>query len=197
MSKPNKETTLKNDAANSAKETAAKAKNSLRAPVKNPWPLSGKVIFWPVSAICSFILAALYVLLVVHVCYTTVGTGTYLIYNKLVILAASTGFFLIMFLMEYFVRGRNRHLRVEEFCVSVYVVPAIVYGVLVIIFKGLLDETMQNTIDAMDNDAALGYIFFLFMLYYTVVALIIRGFVEFLAMMAEYSKMKKYNNKRK
>ena len=130
-------------------------------------------------------------------CYTTVGTGTYLIYNKLVILAASTGFFLIMFLMEYFVRGRNRHLRVEEFCVSVYVVPAIVYGVLVIIFKGLLDETMQNTIDAMDNDAALGYIFFLLMLYYTVVALIIRGFVEFLAMMAEYSKMKKYNNKRK
>ncbi len=197
MSKPNKETTKKNDTTNSAKEVSAKTKNSLRSPVKNPWSMSAKMVFWPVSAICSFIVAVLYIVLVVHICYSTVGSGTYLINNKLVILAASTGFFLIMFLLEYAVRGHNRHLRPEEFCISVYLVPAIVYGILVIIFKSKLDESLQNSIDAMDNDIALGYIFSLLLLYYTVIALLIRGFVEFLSLMSEYSKVKKYKNKRK
>ena len=200
MSKPNKETTPKEtEVAKSVKETAANQNtpNSLRSPVKDPWPMGGKMVFWPVSAICSFILAVLYVFVVVHICYSTAGAGSYLINNKLVILAASLGFFLILFLLEFAVRGHNRHLRVEEFCISVYLIPAIVYGILVVIFKSMFDESLQNSIDAMDNDTALFYFFFLLMFYYTLFALVIRGFVAFLALMSEYSKMKKYKNKKR
>ncbi|MBO7514882.1 MAG: hypothetical protein J6T47_04610, partial [Lachnospiraceae bacterium] len=164
----------------------------------DPWPLSGKLIFWPVSLILSFILVVIYVFLVMHICYSTAGAGSYLINNKLVILAASVGFFAILFLLEFAVRGHNRHLRLEEFCISVYIIPVILYAVLLVFFKGQLDNSMQNSIDALDNDAALLYYYTLLMLYYTAISLVIRGFVAFLALMNEYSKMKKYkNNKRK
>ena len=196
MSKPNKET----ETVKSVKETDVKDKEqkSLRLAVKDPWPLSGKLIFWPVSLILSFILVVIYVFLVMHICYSTAGAGSYLINNKLVILAASVGFFAILFLLEFAVRGHNRHLCLEEFCISVYIIPVILYAVLLVFFKGQLDNSMQNSIDALDNDAALLYYYTLLMLYYTAISLVIRGFVAFLALMNEYSKMKKYkNNKRK
>lgn len=196
MSKPNKET----ETVKSVKETDVKDKEqkSPRPAVKDPWPLSGKLIFWPVSLILSFILVVIYVFLVMHICYSTAGAGSYLINNKLVILAASVGFFAILFLLEFAVRGHNRHLRLEEFCISVYIIPVILYAVLLVFFKGQLDNSMQNSIDALDNDAALLYYYTLLMLYYTAISLVIRGFVAFLALMNEYSKMKKYkNNKRK
>ena len=200
MSKNQKSTASKEtETAQSAKEMAAKEKKgeSFRSPVKDPWSLTGKLIFWPLSAICSFILAVLYVFLVIHICYSTAGVGSYLIENKLVILGVSLGFFLILFLLEYAIRGHNRHLRLEEFCISVYLIPTIVYGILVVIFKSMFDESLQNAIDAMDNDTALFYFFSLMMLYYTLFAMVFRGFVAFLALMNEYSKMKKYKNKKR
>ena len=196
MSKPNKET----ETVKSVKETDEKNKEqkSLRSAVKDPWTLSGKMIFWPVSLILSFILVVIYVFLVMHICYSTAGAGSYLINNKLVILAASVGFFAILFLLEFAVRGHNRHLRLEEFCISVYIIPVILYAILLVFFKGQLDNSMQNSIDALDNDAALLYYYTLLMLYYTAFAFLIRGFIAFLALMNEYSKMKKNkNNKRK
>ena len=53
-------------------------------------------------------------------------------------------------------------------------------------------------IDAMDNDYALFHYYFLLMFYYTLIALLFRGFFNFLGLMREYSKAKRAaNSKRK
>ncbi|MBO7514692.1 MAG: hypothetical protein J6T47_03630 [Lachnospiraceae bacterium] len=166
--------------------------------VKNPWSLKKKMIFWPLSAIISCILTIFYTFLVIHICYTTVGTGTYLIDNKFVILAASVGLFAVLFILEWLIRGGNRRLRVEEFCASVYLVPAIVYGVIAWINYDKMKSNQLNMIDAMDNDYALFHYYFLLMFYYTLIALLFRGFFNFLGLMREYSKAKRAaNSKRK
>ncbi len=176
-----------------AQDTFAKKDGSSipKAKVKKPWSLSQKLVFWPASLFVSFVITVVYTFLVMHICYSVAGAGRYLIDNKFVILAASAGLFVILFLLECLVRGGNRHLRVEEFCVSVYLVPAIAYGVAALIFHGRFDDAMKNMIDNMDNNDALGYYYFLLMFYYILIALLIRGFFNFLGLMRDFSKAKR------
>ncbi|MBR5348795.1 MAG: hypothetical protein IK125_06125 [Lachnospiraceae bacterium] len=194
MSIPKNETPKKDDAkAQSAKKNDI-AFSLLKA--REPWSMRGKLIFWPVSLILSFVITALYLFLIMHICYSALGEGSYLL-DKPQLLAAGLGLFAIFFLIEYAVRGGNRHLSIVEFCASVYVVPSIVYGILCAVFHSNMDKLLNNTMDRFYEDAAFGYFLFLLMFCYVFFAFLIRCFVAFLGLMSEYAKMKKYQNSKK
>ena len=194
MSIPKNEIPKKDDAKSQASKKNDTAFSLLKA--REPWSMKGKIIFWLVSLILSFVLVAIYLFLIMHVCYTVWGEGSYLL-NKPQLIGAALGFFAILFLLEYAVRGRNRHLSIVEFCASVYLVPSIVYFILMLVFHSHMDLKVDISMDQFAQDAAFGYFLFLLMFYYVFFAFLIRCFVAFLGLMSEYSKMKKYQAKKK
>ena len=193
MSIPKNEIPKKGDAKSQA------AKNDVMFSLlkaKDPWPLKGKLVFWPLSCVLSFVIEALYLFLIFLVCYTYFGSGEYLRRTPQVV-AASLGLFAILFLLEYPVRGKNRHLSIVEFCASVYVVPAIVYGSLMAHFHSKADWVYNVTLDHFMDDDEAGFFIFEFLFKYIMIAFLIRCFVAFLGFMSEYAKMKQSMNKKK
>lgn len=194
MSIPKNEIPKKDDAKSQASKKNDTAFSLLKA--REPWSMKGKLLFWPVSVILSFVLVAIYLYMIMHVCYTVWGEGSYLL-HKPQLVAAAIGFFAILFLLECAVRGRNRHLSIVEFCSSVYLVPSIVYFVLALVFGADMDSKVDISMDQFIDNSAFGHYLFLLMFYYVFFAFLIRCFVAFLGLMSEYSKMKKYQAKKK
>ena len=194
MSIPKNEIPKKDD----AKSQASKKNEVILSPLKakEPWPLKRKLIFWPVSTVVSFIIEALYLFLIFIACYSYFSAGEYLRRTPQVV-AASIGLFFILYLLEYPIRNHNRHLSLVEFCASVYVVPAIVYGCLAAHFHSNADWVYNFSMDRFTEDDEAGYFIFEFMVKYIAIALLIRCFVAFLGFMSEYAKMKQSMTKKK
>jgi len=193
MAKPTKDNIQKTAPQPQTKQTTEV--NPFKRKVKKPWPLKGKLVFWPLSVLTAFLLVALYTYGLMLILYDTIGSGSYLL-KPLQIIGASAGFFVILFLLEWVIRRNDRHLTLLEYGIPVYVVPPIVYGILLPILYSNITEELRQNMDRFVEDAAFWYFSFLLFFYYALFALAFRGFAVFLSAMREYQKIKHYKSKK-